>query len=216
MSAEAITPTVDDEFDAILAGIGHKYRFTAKLSGSDLFAVQIVNEDFTQRWSGTYSANYVDDMTQKAGCTKKLSVFWRMMRDSIGESSMLSLEVLTSQEIQNLSHFKLIPEPDDRLFVLLTQKSEYDCFRFPLPLKSVPYSSEELVATIRLLYQDNRDMKRAFAAADCMGPVLAIEKKCEKLQELVKEVQKQKDMKICALKKKVKMLKAKLNSAAVC
>jgi hypothetical protein len=211
MSCEAISVPKETEFDVVITGDVHRYRVGGQLLNDETFTVRIVNEDLTERWFGNYGANYIDDLTQKAGCVKRLSVFWRMLVDGAKcKSPKLTLEVLTSEEMENLSHSKFGSESDDKLFLLLTHASDYDCFRFPLPVKFVPFSTQELLQTVSELYQDNKRLQRTLAATDCMAQVISIEKKFGELQALLKETQKRSNTKILALKKQVACLKGKL------
>jgi hypothetical protein len=209
MSSENEVPP--NAFEVVIPGTDGKYRFTGRSNSRDSFTLRIVNEDLTERWTSSYSAAFIDEITQKAGCAKRMNVFWRMLVNAaIGKSQTVALEILTELEIQHASHSTTTVESNERIFLLLTQSSEYDSFRYPLPVKKVPFTNAEYAETIRLLYEDNKQMHETLASSDCIPAVLVLEQKIAEYNEIVKQLRAQKDAEISALKKKVKRLKQKL------
>jgi hypothetical protein len=198
------------EFNAVLEAAECKYRLFGRSASHGTFSIRILNEDYTQRWMSNYSATFIDEVTQKAGCTKKISVFWRMLAEAATRMSRtVKLEIMTEAEIQNVSRLRVSSEPGDTIFLLVTQSSEYDFFRYPLPVKSVPFTCEEYAEMIRLLYQDNKRLLENLAASDCVSSAMVIEQKLTEFSDIVTLVQKQKDDEIAALRRKVKALKQK-------
>jgi hypothetical protein len=196
------------EFNVVVEGTECKYRLFGRATSRGTFSIRILNEDYTQRWMGSYSATFIDEITQKAGCAKKISVFWKMVSDAATRTSRtVTLDILTEEEIQNVGRLRVTSESGHRIFLLVTQSSEYDCFRYPLPVKTVPFTCEEYAETVRRLYQHNKSL----AAADCVSAAIAIEQKLADFRDIVARVQKQKDSEIAALRRKVKALKQKLS-----
>jgi hypothetical protein len=198
------------EIEAVVTSGDAKYRITGH-SNRDSFVLKVVNENLTDRWTSTYSAGFIDEITQKAGCAKRITVFWKMLADAATrESQSVTLEILTEAQIQQASRSRTSGESEDRLFVLLTQSSEYDCFRYPLPIKRVPFTRDECLETISLLYEDNRRMHETITAMDCAPAVLVVEQKLAEYMAMVDQMREQLEAERAALKKKVRRLKQKL------
>lgn len=220
---------VPTEFEKIVTTDDKKYRFSGRVLNHDTFSLKIINEDYTLRWAADFSANYIDDLTTKAGCVKKISVFWKMLTEiAENESQTASVEVLTALQVQEIAKsksknkiissqnsdnimFNLDPgdERNTKLFVVLTQKSEYDLFKYPLSLPPVPFTYEEYAQTIKLLYHDNAQLHKSLIAADCSQLVVSLENKVSEFAAMFAEMKKAKDEKIKALKKKIKFLQAR-------
>jgi hypothetical protein len=198
------------EFKVVLEAAGCKYHLFGRYTGRETFSIRILNEDYSQRWMRKYSATFINEVTQKAGCTKKISVFWRMLAEAATRMSRtVKLEIMTEAEIQNVSRLRVSSEPGDRIFLLVTQSSECDFFRYPLPVKSVPFTYEEYAEMIRRLRQDNKRLQENLAASDCVSAAMVIEQKLAEFSDIVTLVQNQKDDEIAALRRKVKAIKQK-------
>jgi coiled-coil domain-containing protein 61 len=209
MSTDSEVPPSD--FEVVIASPDSKYRLTGRSSNRDSFTLKIINEDFTERWTSSYSAGFIDEITHKAGCAKRITVFWKMLvKAALGESQTVTVEILTEIELQRMSGSRISGDSGDRIFLLLTQSSEYDRFRYPLPVKKVPFTREEYAETIRILYEDNRQMHESLVSSDCIPNVLIIEQKIAEYNTIVNEIRAQKDAEIFVLKKKIKKLKQKL------
>ena len=197
------------EFETVIATGKYKYRIAGQAASPNSFTIRIINEDYTERWAGNYSANYIDDITQKAGCVKRISVFWRMLVNAVkSETDSVTLQILTEDEMEALSNSR-IGEPDNRLYLLLTHMSEYDCFRYPLPVRVAPFTYEEYADTIKLLYEDNKNLQKALVDSDCTATIMSLETKVEEFTEMMSQLRKQKDLEIARLKRKIKQMKAK-------
>jgi hypothetical protein len=211
MSIESDREGAPTTFDVVITGTDSKYRLSGRTNTRDSFTLKIVNEDFTERWTSSYSASFIDEITQKAGCAKRISVFWKMLVNAVNHDSLtVTIEILNESEIQQASRSKSNAECMDRIFLLLTQSSEYDCFRYPLPVKKVPFTREEYAETIRLLYNDNKQMHESLVSSDCVPQVLVVEQKMEEYNAIVNQMRAQKDAEIAALRKKVKALKQRI------
>lgn len=225
---------IPTEFDIVVTTNDLKYRFSGRVVNHDTFSLKIISEDYTLRWAGDFSANFIDDLTTKAGCIKKISVFWKMLTEiAEDESQTASLEILTAEQIQEIRNKKnkyptpmirpqnqrktpklsdnllLEDESNSKLYVIITQKSEYDCFKYPLSLPQVPFTYEEYAETIKLLYYDNAQLHKSLIAADCSQVVQSLENKVSEFAEMFATMKKDKDDKIKSLKKKVKTLQAR-------
>ena len=195
------------EFNVVVRGRRGKYRIAGQVLSQDAFTVIAIDETYTHRWAGNFSANFIDDITQKAGCVKRINVFWRMLLSAaLGESQTVTLQVLTDDEINSNSD-------DGRIFIVITQQSEFDRFRYPLPLKVARFTYEEYEQTIQLLYEDNKNLKKALANSDSADQIAALEAQVGQYKQKVEDVRRHKDAKIAALKKKMQKLKAKLAKA---
>lgn len=225
---------VPTEFDIVNTTYDVKYRFSGRVLNHDTFSLKIINEDYTLRWAADFSANYIDDVTTKAGCIKRISVFWKMLTEIAQEESQTaSLEILTAAQVQEIKDAKSknptrmmrarqnqnktykfaenlgLEDENNKLYVIITQRSEYDCFKYPLALPTVPFTYEEYAETIKLLYHDNAQLHKSLIAADCSQVVKSLENKVTEFAEMFAEMKKAKDDKIKSLKKKIKILQSK-------
>lgn len=225
---------VPTEFDIVNTTNDIKYRFSGRVVNHDTFSLKIINEDYTLRWAADFSANYIDDLTTKAGCIKRISVFWKMLTEiAENESQTATLEILTAAQVQEIKNAKSknpsnivrssqnqkksykfvenfgLDDENNKLYVIITQKSEYDCFKYPLSLPTVPFTYEEYAETIKLLYHDNAQLHKSLIAADCSQVVLSLENKVSEFAKMFEEMKKVKDDKIKSLKKKIKLLQTK-------
>lgn len=199
------------DFDVVIGSASGKYRIAGQAMNHDSFTLRIINEDYTKRWAGTYSANYINDITQKAGCVKKISVFWKMLVNAVkNQNPSVTLEIFTDDEMLSFSHSRVVNDHDPKLYILLTQTSDYDCFKYPLPVPFAAFTYEEYAETIKLLYEDNKNLQKSLAASDCTMTVLSLEEKLEEYTQVIEQLRKQKDLQIATLKRKVKNLKAKI------
>ena len=203
-------PDPDSEFNVVIPCYRTKYRVAGHVTSQDSFTIIAINESYTQRWAGTFSANFIDAMTQKAGCGKRISVFWRMLVAAAnGESQTARIEIATEEEMQRRGAADA-SDSDGRVYILLTQRSEYDCFKYPLPLKVTRFTYEEYAQTIEMLYEDNRRLKRELAKSDGGARIEELEQKLGDSDRELENVRKKKDTQIAKLQKKVRRLKAKL------
>ena len=211
MSKENMESFQDVDFDTVVTTNNVKYRVAGQALSQGAFALRIINENYTRRWAANYSANYIDDITQKTGCVKRISVFWKMLLDAAkGQSQSCTLQILTEDEMQELSHSRVLNDSGQKIYLLITQASEYDSFRYPLPVKEAPFTYEEYADTIKLLYEDNKNLQRSLADSDCAATLVSLEQKVEEYSEMLAQVRKQKDNEIALLKKQLKAMKAKL------
>ncbi|OHT09691.1 hypothetical protein TRFO_21309 [Tritrichomonas foetus] len=206
-------PTTPEEFDIVVIIKDRKYRFSGRVLNHDSFTLKIINEDYTKRWAADFSANYIDDLTTKAGCVKRISVFWKMLINiASGESQTASLEILTTEEINEIRKNKNKPveeDQDSKLYIILTQTSEYDKFHYPLPLPFMPFTYEEYAQTIQLLYHDNSQLHKSLIAADCTQAVISLENKVTEFAAMFEEMKRVKNEKIKKLQRKVRLLQQK-------
>uniref|UniRef100_A0A7S4EW32 Coiled-coil domain-containing protein 61 n=1 Tax=Chrysotila carterae TaxID=13221 RepID=A0A7S4EW32_CHRCT len=105
------------------------------------------------RWSATFHARYLEDITQKAGSAKRFEVFVKMLCAALQrQGEALHLDVLTYADLQVLKTRKAAgasagsgaststaaaQASSNKRYIILTYASEFDRVHFPLPLACV-------------------------------------------------------------------------------
>ena len=204
------------EVDTIVSAESGSYRVAGKLVDSDTLSIRIINENYTERWASNYSANYISDVTQKAGSFKSISEFWKMIVGAVNDGSeYLTMNILTEDDMRGLSQSGIGTGSDNKLYLLLTASLDGRRFRFPLPVRSAPFTYEEYADTIRLLYEDNRVMQSLTIQADCTQTILSLERKIKKFSVMMNQLREEKDGTIYALKRKIKRLRQRIREMEV-
>ena len=198
--------TIDTEIEQIIETHGNKYRFRAKYLENESFAIQVISEDFTQRFGAEFSSSYVEEITSKSGGFKRLPVFWKMICMACKKSSKnLNIEIFSATDLQQLS--TSINDSYDKLYVVISSISDFDIVRYPLPLPSAPFSNEELLATVRRLYLENTKLNDMVAEMSSIHSIQTLEKKVSMLTADYEDMQQQKNGEITMLRRKLRQLK---------
>jgi coiled-coil domain-containing protein 61 len=111
---------------------------------SSVLLIKVEDELTTECWHGSFTAQYVEELTQKAGNYKQFKVFIDMLTKALtSTTTSLELHWLTSSDLQQLyaqrqSTFQLnsTPSNNDRRYLIVTYTAEFDRVHFPLPLTS--------------------------------------------------------------------------------
>lgn len=103
--------------------------------------VSLEQEATLDRWTGSFSAETVEYITQKSGVARRLSTFAQMLLRAMeapgeGEERQLGLQVLTQEQLSRISK----SENDNRLFLVLQFKNDFENVFYPLPLDRVAYN----------------------------------------------------------------------------
>ena len=109
-----------------------------------LLAVSLEQETTLDRWTGSFSAETVEYITQKSGVARKLATFAQMLLRAMeapaeSEERQLGLQVLTQEQLSRISK----SENATRLFLVLQFKNDFENVFYPLPLDRVAYNLAE-------------------------------------------------------------------------
>lgn len=110
--------------------------------------IEQTSPDFlNSRWSGEFSAQYIEEITQKAGNFKKFPVFVKMLCSAFSkESESVFVDLLTYNDLEMLKARKsggstpltastsANPRSLLKRYVILTYTGEFDRVHFPLPI----------------------------------------------------------------------------------
>ena len=116
----------------------------------------------------------------------------------------VSLNVLTPHEIKSMK-----PIFTDRLYLVLSVKSEFETLKYPLPLSPNPLTSEELTDLCEKLYDENTALRQQITEHAQNRSIDNLERQIYSLNESLEEVRYKKDQEIFQLQKKLKLLKKK-------
>ncbi|KAL0204794.1 hypothetical protein P9112_000101 [Eukaryota sp. TZLM1-RC] len=94
------------------------------------------------KWTGEFSAKYIEEYTKKAGSRKGFVVFVDMLKAGLTHSSeSVFLDLLTPEDLDRLKQARGQPskssssnEKKDRRYLILTYASQFDRVHYPLPL----------------------------------------------------------------------------------
>lgn len=216
--------SIDNEINIILESNQRKYRLYAQYLANNSFSVQIISEDFTLRYSGEFTSSYIEEITARSGGFKRLPVFWKiflMACQNTDTSPALEIDVYTATELQNIVAFSTplmksqtnsISQTeniiyDDKLFLIITQISDFDKVRYPLPLLYTPFTNDELMLSVRRLYKENEKLKGMLDEINANHSIISLEHKKSMLSADYEDLETQKNMEIEQLQKKLTQLK---------
>ena len=74
------------------------------------------------QWKGDFQAKYVEDITQKAGCAKKFSVFFQMLVSAFkSSSSEVFIDLLTLGDLMKLKNLgQEVKDSNEKRYLILT------------------------------------------------------------------------------------------------
>ncbi|KAK8886015.1 Coiled-coil domain-containing protein 61 [Tritrichomonas musculus] len=218
--------SIENEINVVLESNQRKYRLYAQYSTANSFSLQIISEDFTLRYAGEFTAAYIEEITVKSGAFKRLPIFWQILLmacQNTDTSPALTIDIYTATELQNMVAFSapLIKSPksppnsqsdiiyEDKIFLIITQISDFDKIRYPLPLAYTPFTNDELMLSVRRLYKENEKLKGMLDEINASHSIVSLEQKKSMLSADYMDLQNQKNIEIEQLQKKLKQLKVK-------
>ncbi|GMH72486.1 hypothetical protein TL16_g05927 [Triparma laevis f. inornata] len=127
-------------FTSLISSSNVEYDLAVSTTVDNELIVHLTRDSRT--WTGSYTQQYVEDITRKSGNFKKFAIFHTMLLQSLSPSPSLTLDVLTVSELMRLkSKSKKFqsnpPTKDDKRYMILTYIGEYDKVHYPLPLTEV-------------------------------------------------------------------------------
>lgn len=219
--------SINNEINVIIESNQRRYRLYAQYSTTNSFSVQIISEDFTLRYAGEFTSAYIEEITAKSGGFKRLPVFWKvfsMVCQNTDTSPALEIDIYTATELQNMVAFSapliksqtIAPNStsqteniiyDDKIFLIITQISDFDKIRYPLPLLYTPFTNDELILTVRRLYKENEKLKGILDDVNTNHSIISLEQKKSMLSADYEDLEIQKNIEIEQLQKKLTQLK---------
>ena len=138
----------------------------------DGMTLEIEQKNTGDIWKNVFSAEYIEEITQKTGNFKKFNVFLKMLMTSLSKNSeSVFLDILTYQDLQVLKTRKQgqssqsqsqgvnASMTNNKRYLILTYVVEFDKVHYPLPMNynEVP-DVESLKNTIRRLRTELDEM----------------------------------------------------------
>ena len=107
-----------------------------------------------ERWTGAFSADYIESLTSKTGNYKALGTFARMLSGALdGTADSVFVDLLTARDLEQLRARKRgssvptdAPLPTDRRYLIVTYAAEFDRVHYPLPLDAETQPSRASLA----------------------------------------------------------------------
>lgn len=152
----------------------HGIDYIIKISTrDDVLYIEIEQKDSGNIWKNSFTANYIEEISQKTGNFKKFPVFVKMLLSSVIKSSdAVFLDILTYQDLEMLKARKqkantsMTTNPEkmknNKRYMILTYSVEYDKVHYPLPLNFEENPDVEVLKnTIRRLRMEMDELKTA-------------------------------------------------------
>ncbi|KAH0570646.1 hypothetical protein SS50377_26932 [Spironucleus salmonicida] len=123
---------------------GTNYLLTSIIQHNQL-QISLENNNTLDRWSRSFSAKQLDELTAKAGSQRKFSIFINMLLSAMDvgrHSETLKIDVKTPQELieaTKQNQTLLQAEQANRMFVIIAYKAEFEAIFYPLTLDKVNY-----------------------------------------------------------------------------
>jgi len=151
---------------------GYGYHVTLGVGEDKLkevMTIEVEDDATADQWKGTFSAEYIQDLTQKTGNYKQFDIFVNMMESALTKSTdSVTLDLLTYGDLQLLRNQKSTCQAqsssealNSKRYLILTYSVEFDRIHYPLPL---PYLGKPnpvaLLRTIRELRTENEDLRK--------------------------------------------------------
>lgn len=140
------------EVDWTFEGIFHNKTFEISLTISQSsFILQVNEKGHKNQWRGSFSSQYIEDLTAKTGNFKKFQVFTKMLVSGLEKTSQsVIIDIITKEEFD-----KIRQEPrsskDLKLLFIMTYVVEFDKVHYPLSLQ---YCSATSLRKIQSLEAD--------------------------------------------------------------
>ena len=118
------------------------WQITQDGHGEEAELVVDVECETGERWTGAFSADYIESLTSKTGNYKALGTFARMLSGALdGTADSVFVDLLTARDLEQLRARKRgapapseAPLPSDRRYLIVTYAAEFDRVHYPLPL----------------------------------------------------------------------------------
>ena len=184
---------------------GIHYKIQLCVQQSDTFSILLVDEDQPDRWEGLYNGHIINTLTTRAGNTKKIQIFYKMLQNAIlNNSNEVSFTILSQRDIEEMTNvsqsqsnntgnsMNQLNQSESRYFIL-EQHTEFDQVKFPLRLMNKPYSTEELKAMIRSLRSENKRLSSFEQSNSQREKVRNLEQQIYDLNGSIRQLAEEKD-----------------------
>jgi hypothetical protein len=104
-------------------------------------------------------------------------------------SKSVSLDVIVPSALLET----LTTVSEDKIYIILTQGTEFDQIKYPLRFRRTDFTKEELIVTTRKLYSEKLKLKERAAPKIVRDSVETLEERVSKLNEELMELQNAKD-----------------------
>jgi len=174
---------------------GYDYHVTLSVGDEnrkgEAMTIEMEDGATADQWRATFSADYIQDLTQKTGNYKQFDIFVSMVESALTKTSdSVTLDLLTYADLQLLRNQKSnvtqasSESMNSKRYLILTYSVEFDRIHYPLPL---PYLGKPdpvaLLRTIRELRAENEDLRKRISNEDSVVNESAMRDEYEKQLE---------------------------------
>jgi hypothetical protein len=155
--------------------------------------ISLFDDDNLDRWIGTFTPNFLEEICRKSGAPQTASSFWELLQSAVsGTSPDVSFDIISAAE---LSHF---PKSTNK-FLVICNSTALNWIRYPLVLRHKPYKAKELQTIARDLKTENRKLK-GNPEADVVGQ---LESQLCELTATMKRLESEKERTIAELRRRI-------------
>lgn len=173
-------------FRKVARRVFHDVSYDLVMSGApDSLSIEVEHTDDGRKWRSTWTADFIEGITQRTGNAKKFDVFVKMLCSAlVQESDAVYLDVLTARDVAMLRRHAnpqtaTPQEPpattgavaqSDKRYLILTYRAEFDKIHYPLPLALEERSeADTLKALVSRLQGELADARRAIVSYEQRG-----------------------------------------------
>ena len=211
--------------------------FHSKIYQIDIFVddrkleIEIIDLATNYLWIGEFSINFIENLTHKAGSSKKFSIFLNMLITALeGNSSSVIIDLESHDELEKIRNKPILGNLNT-IYLILTYHAEFDKVYYPLPLtlksdkqtssntmvsflqKQISELSNSLNSVIKekdKLFEENTRIKSELESVN-----KSIDKEIQEKYKIKKEfdsLKSEKNREIKILQQTVESLQRKINS----
>lgn len=193
-----------------------KYVISVNLTLGAL-QMTVFEEGSATMWKGSFSQNYIEELTSKTGNFKQYKVFCKMLLSGLEKTTQsVIIDILTQEEFENI---RSEPKPgrNQKLYLIMTYIVEFDKVHYPLSLslsnKKKPSSGQDFkvlqdeLSDLRLVKQEKDIMEKRLESmiSERDKEIYYLSKEKEELQTELDKIKNQMDSIIEQLENQAKI-----------
>lgn len=121
-----------------------KFILRGKLHEAERFSLCLIRNELSDRWTKDFNPLFIHSICEKVGNIKKMMVIWEILyKYTEEEDSQYHLDCIFHPEKD---------ENDEKIYLIIEERTEYQTVKIPLPLDHTPFTLEEYQANCKFLY----------------------------------------------------------------
>ena len=184
------------KFEHYLDTKAGKFILRGKLRKDERFSLCLIRRELSDRWSKDFNPLQIHSICSKVGNVKKMLVIWEILFNYTEFDKNYHLDcIFNPNESRN--------EENQRIYLVIEEKTKYQVSKIPLPLDHMPFTYEEYQENCKYLYN------RIFQL-ECIK--LAQEKEINELKQQINKERSTMSQTERNMKSNIKKLKTKIQA----